>query len=366
MMNRAPAPPPPPPPPGDGGAAVPPGAAAGAAAVPPGAAAGAAAAAAAGAAPPAAAAQFLAMQPADLQFLANMMRGPSTKMRRMTNATPEAWLEYKRHFQKIRALQNWNDERCRQELAAGVQEKAGNAVADIDIYAPGVDIDDIIEAYQNRFLPAAAGATARTNYSTSRQIPTENAREWHTKMRELFCLAYPDLNIDETPHAMDTYIKGLCNPQVHFFVASQHIENFSACLPVAERAETALKHSPGGLKSSINAMQTRSTNAQSNSLAPPGSGNCYFCADVFKVQNRHLKSNCPYFKAANKLFQAHKRNKQNPNQAPASQNSNVSSTNKNKPRKKKPNRNVNAISDADDEADAESYYSDDESETPGN
>ena len=333
---RAPAPP------GGAGAAAPPapGAAAPAAAAP-------------------AAAQFLAMQPADLQFLANMMRGPSTKMRRMTNATPEAWLEYKRHFQKIRALQNWNDERCRQELAAGVQEKAGNAVADIDINLPGRDIDDVIELFQERFLPAAAGATARTNYSSTKQLPTENQREYHTKVRELFYLAYPDLNIDETPHAMDTYVKGIYNSQIHFFVASQHIANFSACLPVAERAETALKTKPS---TSINAIQPRTQNQTSNQLAPPGSGNCYFCADVFRVQNRHLKSNCPYFKAANKLFQAHKKGNQNAAPTNTQTASSNQGGNKSKQRKRKTNRNVNAISDADDEADAASGYSDDDTE----
>lgn len=297
-----------------------------------------------------AAANFIAMNPAQLQQLAAMMRGPSTKLRRMTNATPEAWLEYRRHFQKIAELQNWDDHRCRQELAAGVQEKAGNAVADIDVNAAGIDINDVLTLYQNRFLPAAAGATARTNYQTARQLPTESVREWHTRVRELFFLAYPDAIINNAPHAMDIFINGLYVSQVHFCVASQHIANFTDALPVAERAETANKKhkSPGGVHNVYSRPQQQQPQS---TLAPPGSGNCYFCADAFKVQNPHLKNQCPYFKAANRLFQNHKKSPQN------------KSSNSNTRRFNTPRRNVNTIEETDQTNDPDS---DSDIESQGN
>ena len=229
---------------GDGAPPLAPGAAAPGAAAPAapgdGGGGGGAAAPAVGA-PAVGAANFIAMQPAQLQALANMMRGPSTKLRRMTNATPEAWLEYRRHFTKIAQLQDWDDLRCRQELAAGVQEKAGNAVADINVMAIGLNINNVLDLYQARFLPAAAGTTARTNYQTAKQLPTETVREWHTRVRELFFLAYPDGVINNAHHAMDIFINGLYQPQIHFQTASQNIDNFTNALPFAERAETATK-----------------------------------------------------------------------------------------------------------------------------
>ena len=331
---------------GDGAPPVAPGAGA------PGAGAPAAPADGGAAAPAVGAANFIAMQPAQLQALANMMRGPSTKLRRMTNATPEAWLEYRRHFTKIAQLQDWDDLRCRQELAAGVQEKAGNAVADINVMAVGLNINNVLDLYQARFLPAAAGTTARTNYQTAKQLPTETVREWHTRVRELFFLAYPDGVINDAHHAMDIFINGLYQPQIHFQTASQNIDNFTNALPFAERAETANKRSGKG--ANIHALNFRSNQQNQNqtqnqnTLAPPGSGNCYFCADTFRIQSPHLKNQCPYFKAANRLFQSHKKspNASAPTSAPASNSKQSNRRNQNR-------RNVNAVTD-DADADVES------------
>ena len=252
---------------------------------------------------PAAGAQLIAMQPADLQALAQLMRGGSTKLRRMTEATAEAWLEYKRHFTKIAVLQQWGDERARHELAAGIQEKAGNAVADIDVDEAGVNLDDIIEAFEERFMPAAAGATARKNYQSAKQFPTESVREWHTRTRELFFLAYPGEDPNAQNHCLDIFVNGLSNATVKFFVASQPIAAFVEALPIAERAETANRDNVGAQagRQQIGAIPS-----------PQGAGGrgplaCYFCLDVFKISSPHLKNNCLYFRAANQAYQAEQR-----------------------------------------------------------
>ena len=93
----------------------------------------------------------------------------------MTEATPAAWLEHKCHFAQIVALQGWEDLRQRQELIASVQEKAGNAVMDLQV-ANYATVDLLLAAMEARFLPAAAGATARSNYQNARQLPTETTR----------------------------------------------------------------------------------------------------------------------------------------------------------------------------------------------
>ena len=254
-----------------------------------------------GGAVPGAAANIIAMQPADLQRLAQLMRGGSTKLRRMTEATPEAWLEYRRHFQKVALLQGWDDERSRQEISAGMQEKAGNAVADILINAPGRNIDQLIQLYSERFMPAAAGATARKNYQSARQLPTESVREWHTRARELFFLAYPGEDPNAQNHCLDLFVNGLHNNTVKFFVASQPINQFHEALPIAERAETANRDNVGAAgRQQIGALPGPSGGAG----GARGPLACYFCQDVFKISSPHLKNRCPYFLAANRLFQA--------------------------------------------------------------
>lgn len=253
-------------------------------------------AAAGGAAAGGAAVNMVALQPEHLRQLAALMRGSATKLRRMVDATPEAWLEYKRHFTKVAQLQHWDDVRQRREMAAGMQEKAGNAVSDID--PEGVaDIDALTVLYEGRFMPAAAGITARRNYQSAKQLPTETVREWHTRVRELFTLAYPGDDINAVAHSIDLYVNGLANPNVRIYVASQVINQFHEALPVAERSETANRDVSG--RPALNAMGMGGQGGGS-SLA------CYFCQDVFKTDSPHMKNNCPYFRAAHQLWQQHR------------------------------------------------------------
>ena len=251
-------------------------------------------------------ANFVAMQHADIVALAQLLRVGATKLRRMTEATPEAWLEYKRHFLKVAQLQNWDDERSRRELAAGMQEKAGNAVADIEVDQPVINIDILIALYEERFLPAAAGATARKNYQSAKQLPTESVRDWHTRVRELFFLAYPGEDPNAQNHCLDLFVNGLANPTVKFFVASQDLANFAPALPVAERAETANRDNLGQQGRGGGAMHAIRDNR--NQPGPRGPLACYFCLDVFKIESPHTRNNCPYFKAAYQLWQTEQGN----------------------------------------------------------
>ena len=260
--------------------------------------------------PGAAAPALVAMNQAQLAALAQLMRGGATKLRRMTEATPAAWLEHRRHFAQIVDLQNWEDLRQRQELMASVQEKAGNAVMDLQV-ANFATIDLLIEAMAARFLPAAAGATARSNYQNARQLPTETAREWHTRVRELFYLAYPAAVPNDQAHCLDLFVNGLVNANVRFFVASQNLADFTAALPVAERAETANRDVAGsgrqgnaGVHQLGGHQHAPSVLAMGGQQPSRGPLACYFCADMFRIQAPHTKNRCPYWKAARDAYNA--------------------------------------------------------------
>ena len=281
------------------------------------------------------------MQPADLQRLAQLMRGGSTKLRRMTEATPEAWLEYRRHFQKVSVLQGWDDERSRQEISAGMQEKAGNAVADILIDAPGRNIAQLLQLYSERFMPAAAGATARKNYQSAKQLPTESVREWHTRVRELFFLAYPGEDPNAQNHCLDLFVNGLHNSTVKFFVASQPLNHFHEALPIAERAETANRDNVGAAgRQQIGALPGPSGGQAGGTRGPLS---CYFCQDVFKVSNPHMKNRCPYFLAASRLYQAEAGAPPAGPAPAAGPAGNPRRRNNNRRGKKKANNSVNAV-----------------------
>ena len=247
-------------------------------------------AAGAGAAGAAGGNQFMALNNAQLAQLAQLMRGGATKLNRLTDATASAWLDHRRHFQKIVLLHGWDDQRQRRELAASLQEAAGKAVQGIDPEAAGQTIANLLNLYNARFMPQAAGATARSNYQAARQLPAESVREWHTRIRELFALAYPNDDIDNAPHSLDLFIAGLHNSNVRFFVQSTNIPDFTQALPIAERAETAhrdVTRSARGVSSitspfsqlSLNAVSAPSTQMAAVGNKPA----CFFCKDAFRV-----------------------------------------------------------------------------------
>ena len=257
----------------------------------------------AGAAAPAAPAPVVAMNNAQLQQLAQLMRGASAKLRRMTSPTAAAWLEHKRHFRQVAELQDWGDQRQRQELLASIQEKAGNAVMDLQIanFATIALLQDAVEA---RFMPAAAGATARSNYQGAKQLPMESSREWHTRVRELFFLAYPNEDPNAQNHCLDLFVNGIYNGNVRFFVASQNLANFTDALPVAERAETAHRDINGPTTQAAGTHAITTGVHAMNLGGNPAPLACYFCADAFKIQAPHTKNRCPYWKAARDAFNA--------------------------------------------------------------
>jgi hypothetical protein len=60
--------------------------------------------------------------------------------------------------------------------------------------------EDLIDRYQEKFMPAAAGVYSRAEYHTARQISSEDVGGWHTCLHNLYNRAYPGQEVD-TNHA---------------------------------------------------------------------------------------------------------------------------------------------------------------------
>ena len=266
---------------------------------------------------PAAAAPVVAMNAAQLQQLALLMRGGSSKLQRMTEA-PAAWLEHRRHFNQIITLNDWDDQRQRQEFIASIQGKAGNAISDL-AWNTHPTMPLLTDAIALRFMPAAAGATARANYQRAKQLPMESTREWHTRVRELFNLAYPGQDPNAQPHALDLFVNGLYHSSVRFQVASQDIANFTAALPSAERAETASRDLPAAQRQAVGGGAAGADGGANSIAALAGLfggmavGNaagsargkvcsCFFCREAFNISAPHLKGDIPYFAAEKEAY----------------------------------------------------------------
>ena len=140
-------------------------------------------AAAAAAAPPAAANLTPAQFAEPIQHLGH--QGGTKKVTPFTTGAASNWTIWRRNFITIALINGWPDERQRREISAAMEGEAARSIGDVD-FAAIADRDALLDAYEERFLPLAAGIIARAELKTARQIPQENVLQWHTRLREIF------------------------------------------------------------------------------------------------------------------------------------------------------------------------------------
>ena len=89
-----------------------------------------------------------------------LQRGPqarvNTRMRTYKNGNDEDWAAFKRHARVTITLNNYDDRQARLALAGAMAGRAATAVLDINPLAEGLTLDQLINQYEERFLPPAA------------------------------------------------------------------------------------------------------------------------------------------------------------------------------------------------------------------
>ena len=110
----------------------------------------------------------------DAQQFAQLMaasRPPGRKAEPFSSGDGVEWRTWRRNFEITATINAWDARRQRREIAASMTGTAQLYVADIAIgdvqgAAPAADLLDLYEA---RFLPAAAGDLARVTFKDARQ-----------------------------------------------------------------------------------------------------------------------------------------------------------------------------------------------------
>ena len=268
------------------------------------------------------------------------------KLNLFKRGSSHLWRAWRRRFYMVANENGWNDAQQRVNLAAAMDEEANQAVQDIDYNAPGMTIELLLNAYENRFMPQAAGAVARAEFKTARQLPGETVVDWHTRAREAFLRAHPQANAELDQNLIDCYVEGLSDPTIRDYTMDQQPATYAAALHAAEikyanvvrgsQIRAAAQEGTGGAGGGVNAFRRdfdrrdnnrrddrrddRRDNQRDNRDNPAPRrndngrqpkrilGQCWICGDP-----SHVRNNCPALEKAKAFMEERDRRMQRGN-----------------------------------------------------
>ena len=197
------------------------------------------AAAAAGAAAGAAAAA--AVDPAPVAtIVANAVAGATGGTKRkltiFSSADGVEWLTWRRNAELTVDINGWGVERARREIAAAMEGAAARGMADIKPTPGGLGghtVKDLLDAFQERFLPEAQSDLSRALFRNARQVAGETVLQWHSRVRELFLRAHPGEDTEASLLLRDQFVLGLMELDVKTWTLDTRPATFTQALNIA-------------------------------------------------------------------------------------------------------------------------------------
>ena len=135
------------------------------------------------------------------------------KIMDFSNLPGENFLAWRSQFQVIADYHRWTDEEAKQLAYAYMKGTALESVMDVLLTGPET-IGQVLDEYQNRFLPKSDSQLLRAQFACVVQLPNESVQKLHARMRVLYHLAYPDPNTRNEVYLTEKFISALNNREV--------------------------------------------------------------------------------------------------------------------------------------------------------
>ena len=233
------------------------------------------------------------------------------KLPPFSSATGSEWLVWRKTFNMVRRINDWDDLRARREAATAMEGEAGRVCRDVDPEPqnnPGFTINDLLGVYENKFLPPMESDLAVSTFDAASQGPKETPILWGARVKELYLRAYPNNEVDNRI-CINRFVCGLKDRDVAMYVHEQRPQTFEAASQHA-LSKTASKQfmqsqwtGRGGGRGDrdigsigeMGAVRNRDNRNQKRN----GQGNnnrnmaCWFCGD-----RRHVRKDCEAYNAA--------------------------------------------------------------------
>ena len=144
----------------------------------------------------------------------------------------EDWLTFKRSFLQAADFYQYNDREGIAALSHCVRGAASRAVEGI-LIPPRATLDQMIQRYEDRFLPPSASSMAQAKFEKATQDPREDVLQYHARLRTLWVRAYPGHHVDDRI-LIRKFALGLSSPRVRDAVLRGQAAMYERALELAQ------------------------------------------------------------------------------------------------------------------------------------
>lgn len=229
------------------------------------------------------------------------------------------WKTWRRSFEILRRLNDWNHTRARQEISISMTGRAALAVRGIpvgDEVAAGAQVApyvNLLDEYEARFVPPHASMSARNSFITRIQQPSETVTQFGSSLRSMFEEAYPGNDADAVNNSTllkHQFLTGLRDQWVRMEVRKTNQDNvtFPQMMTTAVDMESnvAVERHLGTGKGKLAAMTASPEGQQDPEYTgiaaaqrgkPASDGKCWLC------KGNHFLRDCGIYKKSKSLGQ---------------------------------------------------------------
>ena len=221
------------------------------------------------------------------------------KLPRYSHTAKEDWTVFRWQFETVVGVNQYDDLNARMALSSVMDGAAALVTMDINRVGGNLTLQQLMNRYEERFLPPAASQLAMMRFDAAYQAPKESEVRWHARLRAIYMRAYPNaVGGADVPQLIRKFVIGLKNAKIREQTLRNGPATYALALDSAlgEKAVVEVQQvMQGGLQGGMGLRANRDVIDDeepmdlSSLLAALKDIQCFGCG----LQG-HVKRNCPH------------------------------------------------------------------------
>ena len=239
------------------------------------------------------------------------------KLTTFTSTLASDWRDFRIRANNAKALNGWTDSEAKRMVLSVMEGAAGKRVKGVPLGgdpdavprpADAKTFEEYLSELQLRFQHREASSLAIAEFHRSRQRADEDFLPWHTRLSDIFQLAYPTKNPETDPDLIRQYILGLMDRVIADHLMDRDPKTYNDCLAWAQSKQGRMQQvrqnrnpaqgKRSGYSGDVNAINydtgnakrtTREQNRRLRRFGPNKRGGCEHCEKL-----DHETQDCPY------------------------------------------------------------------------